>query len=44
MTKAEIQQNYEYNTGKVIIEMLSKNKVNPINVPAILVSNHGPFI
>ncbi|MDR2369757.1 MAG: class II aldolase/adducin family protein, partial [Mycoplasmataceae bacterium] len=25
MTKAEIQQNYEYNTGKVIIEMLSKN-------------------
>jgi L-ribulose-5-phosphate 4-epimerase len=38
---AEIQGQYETNTGKVIIERLAG--IDPLNMPAILVSGHGPF-
>ena len=41
MTKEEININYEYNTGGVIVERF--NNLNPIHVPAVLVKNHGPF-
>ena len=41
MTKSEIQSNYEYNTGSVIVE--SFKQLNPLQVPAVLVKNHGPF-
>lgn len=41
LTKEEIKQDYEVNTGKVIIECI-KDK-NPMEIPAILVKNHGPF-
>lgn len=41
LTKEEIEQDYEVNTGKVIIECI-KDK-NPMEIPAILVKNHGPF-
>lgn len=37
----EINDNYEKNTGLVIIETL-KDK-DPMHIPAILCSNHGPF-
>lgn len=38
---AEIQGEYEANTGKVIIERLAG--IDPLNMPAILVAGHGPF-
>ena len=41
MTKDEIQGDYELNTGKVIVRRFSG--LNPIEVPAVLVANHGPF-
>jgi len=41
MTPDEIELNYEYNTGGVIVEAF-KN-LNPTHVPAVLVKNHGPF-
>ena len=41
MTPNEIELNYEYNTGGVIVEAF-KN-LNPTHVPAVLVKNHGPF-
>lgn len=41
MTTEEIKNNYEYNTGSVIIETF-KN-LNPEFVPGVLVKNHGPF-
>ena len=41
MTKAEIQSDYELNTGKVIIETFKGS--NPDQMPAALVANHGPF-
>jgi len=41
LTADEVEQAYEYNTGKVIVETFSD--IDPIAVPAVLVANHGPF-
>lgn len=41
MTKEEIEGEYEKNTGTVIIETF-KDK-DPMAIPAVLVTNHGPF-
>ena len=43
MTDAEISDAYEYNTGLVIIELFQKRGINPEQIPAVLVKNHGPF-
>jgi L-ribulose-5-phosphate 4-epimerase len=44
MTKNEVIHDYEYNTGKLIIETFNKNKINPLDIPGILVNDHGPFV
>lgn len=41
MKQSEIEQDYEYETGKVIVEAFQS--INPVYVPGILVNNHGPF-
>lgn len=41
MTKDEITGSYELTTGKVIVETFG-NK-NHINIPSVLVNEHGPF-
>ncbi|UCD50663.1 MAG: L-ribulose-5-phosphate 4-epimerase [Phycisphaerales bacterium] len=41
MTVAEIEQNYEANTGKVIVRRFEG--LDPMQMPAVLVANHGPF-
>lgn len=41
LTKEEIEEAYEKNTGLVIIETFEK--LNPIFVPGVLCINHGPF-
>lgn len=43
LTKEEIKTNYELNTGKVIVETLVKKNYKPLEMPGIIVSNHGPF-
>ena len=43
MTDDEIKSEYEKETGKVIVEEFVKRKLNPLDVGAVLVSNHGPF-
>lgn len=43
LTKEEINGDYEYNTGLVIIETLEKSGINPLEVPGINVGHHGPF-
>lgn len=43
LTDAEIQGEYEHNTGEVIIETFAKRNINPLDVPAVLVHSHGPF-
>lgn len=41
LTAAEINGNYELETGRVIMESFAN--INPLNMPGILVNNHGPF-
>ena len=41
MTPAEVAGEYEWETGKVIVERFAGS--NPLDVPAVLVRNHGPF-
>lgn len=41
MTPAEIQQDYEANTGLVIVRRFAK--IDPMQMPAVLVAGHGPF-
>ncbi len=43
MTKEEIAGGYEYETGRVIVERFEKYGVNPDDIPAVLVKDHGPF-
>jgi len=43
LTKEEVGYDYEANTGRVIVETIERLGINPIDVPGILVRNHGPF-
>lgn len=43
LTKEEIESDYEKNTGLVIIETLKERKINPMDIPGIILSSHGPF-
>jgi L-ribulose-5-phosphate 4-epimerase len=41
MTEEEISKDYEWNTGKVIVETFSGREAD--QMPGVLVRNHGPF-
>ena len=41
MTRGQIQSDYELNTGKVIVRRFAGT--DPMQMPAVLVANHGPF-
>jgi len=41
MTKEEIKSDYELNTGRVIVKRFAD--IDPMQMPAVLVANHGPF-
>ncbi len=41
LTQAEVQNDYELNTGKVIVQTFAGK--DPHAIPAVLVKNHGPF-
>ena len=43
LTPAEVEEDYERHTGKVIIEAFGERKLNPVHVPAVICRNHGPF-
>jgi len=43
MTKKEVENDYEANTGKVIVETFKKESISPDAIPAVLVANHAPF-
>lgn len=43
LTQEEIDDDYETNTGKVIVETFRERGVNPVYVPAVICRNHGPF-
>jgi L-ribulose-5-phosphate 4-epimerase len=41
LTQSEIEKEYEYNTGKIIIEKMGT--IDPLKLPSVLVNGHGPF-
>lgn len=43
MTAEEIAGEYELNTGKVIVEEFNNRKIDPDQMPGVLVHSHGPF-
>jgi L-ribulose-5-phosphate 4-epimerase len=44
MTAAEVASAYELETGNVIVERFGKGKLDPENMPAVLVHGHAPFV
>lgn len=43
LTEEEVGEDYEGNTGEVIIDTFRRRKLDPLSMPAVLVRNHGPF-
>ncbi len=43
LTPEEIGQDYEANTGKVIVETFQERGIDPGYVPGVIVCSHGPF-
>lgn len=43
LTRDEVQEAYEKNTGRVIVETVKETRREPLAVPGVLVRNHGPF-
>jgi L-ribulose-5-phosphate 4-epimerase len=44
MTAAETSTDYEHHTGAVIVERFTDGDLDPLEIPAVLVSHHGPFV
>ncbi len=42
LTKAEVDEEYELNTGRAIVERFAD--LDPTAMPAALVPGHGPFV
>jgi L-ribulose-5-phosphate 4-epimerase len=43
LTAEQCAKDYEYNTGRVIVDMLDEDDQRAVEVPGALVANHGPF-
>ena len=43
LTQEEIDEDYEKNIGKVIIETFESRELSTIHMPAVICRNHGPF-
>ena len=43
LTQEEIDEGYEMNTGKLIVNYFKENNIDPEAMPAVLCKNHGPF-
>lgn len=43
LSQSEVMDDYETNTGKVIIETIENLNYVPMAIPGIIVKNHGPF-
>lgn len=44
MTPEEIQHDYEWETGQVIIKTFQERDIDAEQMPAVLVHSHGPFV
>ena len=43
LTPAELEEDYERNTGKIIIDTFRGRNLDPVAVPGCLCHSHGPF-
>lgn len=43
LTEEEIEEAYEENTGRLIVDEFKRLEKDPMAVPAVLCKNHGPF-
>ena len=43
LTAEEIDGDYEGRTGEVIVETIERLRLDPLEMPAVLVPSHGPF-
>lgn len=43
LTREEVEEDYELNTGAVIVETFAEGGIDPVEVSAVLVASHGPF-
>lgn len=43
LTRREVEEDYERNTGKVIVETFEREKIDPLAIPGVVVCHHGPF-
>lgn len=43
LTRPEVENGYEHNTGKVIVEHFQRTGIAPLAVPGVLVAAHAPF-
>lgn len=43
LTEQEVKEDYERGTGQVIVEHFSQNRIEPLEMPAVLLPCHGPF-
>jgi len=43
MRPEEIENNYEHHTGTAIVRRFAEGRIDPAQMPAVLVAGHGPF-
>ncbi len=43
LTQEELDEDYEMNTGKLIVEEFQARGIDPVAVPAVICHSHGPF-
>ena len=43
LTQEELDEDYEMNTGKLIVEEFQARGIAPVAVPAVICHSHGPF-
>jgi L-ribulose-5-phosphate 4-epimerase len=44
LSAGEVADEYEANTGRVIVEHFRAHGINPLHVPAVLAAGHAPFV
>jgi L-ribulose-5-phosphate 4-epimerase len=44
LTADEVADDYEGNTGRIIVEHFRTSDIDPAHVPAVLAAAHGPFV
>jgi L-ribulose-5-phosphate 4-epimerase len=43
LSEAAVKNDYELETGNIIVDTFTKRNINPIHMPMVLVAGHGPF-